>query len=82
MAERYRSGARTLSELRGEPDLYHRVRDVGGDEPSVKVRVDQWIVELIQELIESQKPSHVRAFVREALLAFVDQSAVAGQTDT
>jgi hypothetical protein len=38
----------------------------------VRVRVERWIVELIEETIESRKRSHIRAFVRDAILAYVD----------
>ena len=74
VAERHRAGARTLTELPGargfdgtelaDPDAACARR--------VSVRVDLWIVELIEELVESQRPSRVRAFIRDAVLNYVD----------
>jgi hypothetical protein len=40
--------------------------DTGG--PYVRVRIDRWMVELIAEFVESERPSDIRAFVREAVV--------------
>ena len=40
--------------------------DTGG--PYARVRIDRWMVELIAEFVESDRPSHIRAFVREAVV--------------
>ena len=40
--------------------------DTGG--PYARVRIDRWMVELIEEVVESRRPSEVRAFVREAVI--------------
>jgi hypothetical protein len=42
-------------------------------EPAVRIRVERWIVELIKEIVESRKRSRVRAFVRKAILAYIDR---------
>ena len=36
--------------------------------PYARVRIDRWMVELIAEFVESQRPSDIRAFVREAVI--------------
>ena len=38
------------------------------DGPYVRVRIDRWMVELIAEFVESERPSVIRAFVREAVV--------------
>jgi hypothetical protein len=75
VARRHRAGARTLTELIGFRDFPELPPGAAIYEPSVRVKIDRWIVELIEELVESRKPSHIRAFVREAVLAYVDQMA-------
>lgn len=40
--------------------------DTGG--PYARVRIDRWMVELIAEFVESERPSDIRAFVREAVV--------------
>lgn len=40
--------------------------DTGG--PYARVRIDRWMVELISEFVESERPSDIRAFVREAVV--------------
>lgn len=72
-ADRYRPETRTLTELFHQPSDLDIYAYRGDDEPSVRVRVDRWIVELIAELVESRKASPIRAFVREAILEHVDR---------
>jgi hypothetical protein len=79
IADRHSAGATTLTALlgisgfQGTPLAAPRVTR----QRRVNVRVDLWIVELIEELVESQKPAHVRAFIHDAVLAYVDHMAAA-----
>ena len=77
IAQRNQAGASRLTELLG-------ISGFDGTELAdartarrrlVNVRVDLWIVELIEELVESQRPARVRAFIRDAVLAYVDLMA-------
>ena len=77
IAQRHEAGARRLTELLG-------IRGFDGTElvdarterrRHVSVRIDLWIVELIEELVESRRPARVRAFIRDAVLAYVDLMA-------
>lgn len=76
IAARHRAGARTLTELMGfagfdgTPLEAEKLID-----RRVSVRIDLWIVELIEELVESRRSSKVRAFVRDVVLAYIDQMA-------
>jgi hypothetical protein len=74
IAHRHRAGARTLTELLGMRgfDDTELADPVSIGRRRVNVRVDLWIVELIEELAESRKASHVGAFIRDAVLAYVD----------
>ena len=46
--------------------------------PGVRVIIDRWILELVQDLIESTRPNDVRGFIEEAVLAYVDRLAATG----
>lgn len=68
------------SVFRGTP-----ARPVGGLDgdsrprpPGVRVIVDRWILQLIQDFIESTRPADVRAFIEEAVIAYIDQLAATG----
>jgi hypothetical protein len=76
VARRHCAGARTLTELLGFTGFAGTPLEADDVRArTVSMRVDLWIVELIEELVESRKPSRVRAFVREAVLAYVDDMA-------
>jgi len=81
IADRYRRGTPTFAELLGQPAPPSCPPTAEYHEPSVRVRVDRWIVEVIAEFVESRKPSHIRAFVREAVLAHLDRIVVARSSD-
>jgi hypothetical protein len=76
VAHRHHAGARTLTELLGYTGFAGTSLEAESvRERRVSMRVDLWIVELIEELIDTRRPSRIRAFVREAVLAYVDQIA-------
>lgn len=77
VAERHTAGARTLTELIGISGFDGTdLEDVDVvRQRCVNVRIDLWILELIEELAESKKMSRIRAFIRDAVLAYVDLMA-------
>ena len=77
IAQRHEAGASRLTELLGISgfDGTELVDARSARRRHVSVRVDLWIVELIEELVESQRPARVRAFIRDAVLAYVDLMA-------
>jgi hypothetical protein len=79
IADRHSAGATTLTALLGISGF--QGTDLAAPrvvrERRINVRVDLWIVELIEELVGSRKPAHVRGFIRDAVLAYVDRMAAA-----
>ena len=71
-------GALTRNDLLGIPRVSEWTALCSDDDPTVRVRLDRWIVEAIAELVESRDRSRIRAFVRDAVLAYFDQVRLAG----
>jgi hypothetical protein len=46
--------------------------------PGVRVIVDRWILQLVQDFIESSRPRDVRAFIEEAVVTHIDRLAATG----
>ncbi len=83
VAQRYRGGARTLPALAGvssrAPDKPHHTAHPR--QPGVRVIVDRWVLQLVQDFIDSTQPGQVRAFIEEAVVTYIDQLAATGPVD-
>ena len=80
VARRYRGGARTVLELSGVPSHTRTEVDQspGPRQPGTRVIVDRWVLQLVQDFIESTRPSDVRAFIEEAVVTYINQLAATG----
>ena len=76
----YRAVARTFlqplgAQARGRAEAERSPRR---REPGVRVIVDRWVLQLVQDFIESTQPQDVRAFIEEAVVTHINQLAAAG----